>query len=197
MLFIGQWRKHTKSCGIPYLTLVDLSDNGVSHIQKKHRMLLIRMFSKNLTMFGVSKVLLLFIAIYWLLKKLDPGWVISWVPSFDLFHSRWLSFSSYNWIRFQFVPRRGEKRKEISKKKRNLWTSITNGHVVVLTSGLWCRICTGVSNWMGLFGSLFHIIEAKSLRSNRWRHGYLTSHYYKESTNPYILVVHGSQCPFI
>ena len=32
MLFNGQWREHTKFCGTPYLTMVDLSGNRLSRI---------------------------------------------------------------------------------------------------------------------------------------------------------------------
>ena len=32
MLFSGQLRKHTKLFGIPYLTMIDPSDNGLSRI---------------------------------------------------------------------------------------------------------------------------------------------------------------------
>ena len=72
MLFQGQWQKYTKLCGIPYLIVIDLSGNKLSWIWKKHWMLLMRMFLTNLTIFGMSKVLLLLVAILCLLGKLGP-----------------------------------------------------------------------------------------------------------------------------
>ena len=36
ILFNGPWRKHTKLCGIPYFTTIELSDNGPSWIWKKN-----------------------------------------------------------------------------------------------------------------------------------------------------------------
>ena len=64
MLFNGRWRKHTKFCGIPYV-----SGKRLSQIWKRHRLVLMVMFLMNLPLFGVSKVLLL-------LGKLDPGWAL-------------------------------------------------------------------------------------------------------------------------
>ena len=73
-----QWpmEKYTKLHGTPYLPMADLSGNEPSRIWKKHQMLLIRMSLKFLTTFGVSKVLLLLIAIQWLLGKLDLVWAL-------------------------------------------------------------------------------------------------------------------------
>ena len=51
----GLRRKHTKVCGTFCLTMVGSSDNVLFKIGEKLRMLLMTIFSKNLTSFGVSK----------------------------------------------------------------------------------------------------------------------------------------------
>ena len=95
--------------------------------------------------------------------------------------------------------------KKKEKRKTNItrlffWKSITVCHFVVFRL---CGYDVGFAQefligWVFIFGSLFshHRSQLPLIRSNRRRHGYLTN-FYKESTNTYILVVHGSQCPYM
>jgi hypothetical protein len=48
-------RKHTKVCGTLCLTRIDSSDNVLFKTREKLRMLLMTIFSENLTSFVVSK----------------------------------------------------------------------------------------------------------------------------------------------
>ena len=75
-ILVGQWREHTKLCGIFCLTMANLSGNELSITWKKLQTLRIKMFVKKLTRFGVSRVLLLIVAIKWLLGRLGHGWAL-------------------------------------------------------------------------------------------------------------------------
>ena len=74
MLCNGQWRKHTKLCGVPSLNMVDLSGNGPFMTWIKLQMLSIKMFLRKLIKLVVSEVLLILVAILWLLE----GHALSW-----------------------------------------------------------------------------------------------------------------------
>ena len=95
MLVNGRWKRRTKWCGTPLLTMGDWSDNGLFMTWNKLWMLPMRMFLINLTWYGVSKVLLLLIVICQLLGRLDPMWalfhespvVLCWFSQCDIYIS--------------------------------------------------------------------------------------------------------------
>ena len=101
--------------------MVDWSGNGLSMTWKKLRMLPTRILLTNFTQYIVSKVLLLFVAILWLLGRLGPKWTSFLESSWLCVGSPEMYFSLASfYLSFQFVPKM--KKKKIPKRMERMST---------------------------------------------------------------------------